>query len=79
MIIGSNVGNETIKLFMFISSQHIPSQGLADHDIATTRHMLITHVYHCSLVIIQIIKGFTSHHLLSHHRLSTKNIYSSKV
>ena len=56
MIIGSNIGNETIKLFMFISSQHILSQGLADHDIATTRQMLITHVHHCSLVIIQMVK-----------------------
>ena len=41
-------------------SLHIISQGLADHDIVTTRHMLITHVYHCSLVIIQMLKGFTS-------------------
>ena len=41
-------------------SLHILSQGLADHDIVTTRHMLITHVYHCSLVIIQMVKGFTS-------------------
>ena len=79
MIIGSNVGNETVKLFMFISSQHIPSQGLADHDIISTRRMLITYVYRCRLVIIQMVNGFTSHHLLSHHRLSTKNIYSSKV
>ena len=41
-------------------SLHILSQGLADHDIFTTRHMLITHVYHCGLVIIQMLKGFTS-------------------
>ena len=41
-------------------SLHILSQGLADHDIVTTRHMLITHVYHCGLVIIQMLKGFTS-------------------
>ena len=41
-------------------SLHILSQGLADHDIVTTRHMLITHVYHCGLVIIQMVKGFTS-------------------
>ena len=41
-------------------SLHILSQGLAYHDIVTTRHMLITHVYHCSLVIIQMVKGFTS-------------------
>ena len=45
-------------------SLQIISQGLADHDIVTTRHirhMLITHVYHCGLVIIQImLKGFTS-------------------
>ena len=40
-------------------SLHILSQGLADHDIVTTRHMLITHVYHCGLVIIQMLKGFT--------------------
>ena len=31
-------------------SLHILSQGLADHDIVTTRHMLIT----------QMLKGFTS-------------------
>ena len=41
-------------------SLHILSQGLADHDMVTTRHMLITHVYHCGLVIIQMLKGFTS-------------------
>ena len=41
-------------------SLHIFFQGLADHDILTTRHMLITHVYHCRLVIIQMVKGFTS-------------------
>ena len=41
-------------------SLHILSQGLAYHDIVTTRHMLITHVYHCSLVISQMVKGFTS-------------------
>ena len=41
-------------------SLHIISQGLADHDVVTTRHMLITHVYHCGLVIIQMLKGFTS-------------------
>ena len=41
-------------------SLHILSQGLADHDIVTTRHMLITYVYHCGLVIIQMVKGFTS-------------------
>ena len=62
MIIGSNVGKETIKLFMFISSQHILSQGLADHDIISTRRMLITYVYHCRLVIIQMVNGFTSQH-----------------
>ena len=41
-------------------SLHIISQSLADHDIVTTRHMLITHVYHYGLVIIQMLKGFTS-------------------
>ena len=41
-------------------SLHILSQGLADHDMVTTRHMLITHVYHCGLVITQMVKGFTS-------------------
>ena len=41
-------------------SLHIVSQGLADHDIVTTRHMLITHVYNCGLVVIQMLKGFTS-------------------
>ena len=41
-------------------SLHILSQGLADLDIVTTRHMLITHVYHYGLVIIQMVKGFTS-------------------
>ena len=41
-------------------SLHTLSQGLADHDMVTTRHMLITHVYHCGLVIIQMLKGFTS-------------------
>ena len=41
-------------------SLHIISQGLADHDTVTTRHMLITHVYHCGFVIIQMLKGFTS-------------------
>ena len=41
-------------------SLHILSQGLADHDIVTTRHMLIILVYHCGLVIIQMLKGFTS-------------------
>ena len=40
-------------------SLHILSQGLADHDIVTTRHMLIIHVYYCGLVIIQRLKGFT--------------------
>ena len=41
-------------------SLHILSQGLADHDMVTTRHLLITHVYHCGLIIIQMLKGFTS-------------------
>ena len=41
-------------------SLHIISQSLADHDIVTTRHTLITHVYHYGLVIIQMLKGFTS-------------------
>ena len=62
MIIGSNVGKETIKLFMFISSKQILSQGLADHYIISTRRMLITHVYHFRLVIIQMVNGFTSQH-----------------
>ena len=62
MIIGSNVGKETIKLFMFISSKQILSQGLADHDIISTRRMLITHVYHFRLVIIQMVNCFTSQH-----------------
>ena len=61
MFIRSNVGNETIKLFLFIFSQHRDSfsrfsWSWYSHYKTRVDHSCVS----CGLVIIQMVNGFTT-------------------